>query len=105
MPGLQDRNLDIISMDSGDGSIETPLSHNLKPVVCRLELMTNGEIVKEVLDICSRSGISESKMEELSFTINGLRGNRPQLQMFVVNLTLAAQGLKAIPTKIVRRKR
>lgn len=85
--------------EENDGSITTPFSENLGPLICKLEEMSEIDIRKSVLTIAVNSGFSEFKISEMSDTFKRIGSNRTELYSYVVNLVLSAKGLKAIPTK------
>ena len=83
-----------------DGSVNTALSIQLSPLVGRLESLSTAEIIEGVLLAMEEAEVSEYKKEETEQLLNRLSSDRNQLYEYVVNLTLASKGLKAIPTRI-----
>ena len=86
-----------------DGSFSTPFFERLRPIVPLLEILPIEQIERDVIAAAEESGVSDMSVSHIHEVFEKLNGNRIAVISYVVNLTLAAEGLKAIPNDVIKR--
>lgn len=85
------------------GGVSTPLFESLKPIIPRLEQLSVDEIELEVMTAVINSDVSENGISRIHSIITGNKNDKTKLMIYVVNLALASEGMKALEFKIIGR--